>query len=164
MARRYHIAESNRGMDLIEGVATGEHCGHSRVVHMPWGTRDGSRCGALPSHRQRVKQVANFGTDLRALVTPARDRLAPMGRALPRAVDRPRLQNPAAALTPLRLVAFVQLKPPVPEGLDHRLCAVVDGQFPQDRCHMILDGLIADREGASDFLVGLTVRRRIQYA
>src|SRR3954467_12308402 len=44
--------------------------------------------------------------------------------------------------------------PALAHGIDHGLGPVVDGQLAKDRAHVVLDGLLADRQRVGDLLVG----------
>src|SRR6478735_4739682 len=44
--------------------------------------------------------------------------------------------------------------PALAHGIDHGLGPVVDGQLAEDRAHVVLDGLLADRQRVGDLLVG----------
>src|SRR6476660_3260725 len=44
--------------------------------------------------------------------------------------------------------------PALAHGIDHGLGPVVHGQLAEDRAHVVLDGLLADRERVGDLLVG----------
>src|SRR5258708_5576830 len=46
------------------------------------------------------------------------------------------------------------LDPALAHRVHHGLGPVVDGQLAQDRAHVVLDGLLADRQRVGDLLVG----------
>src|SRR4051794_39946484 len=50
------------------------------------------------------------------------------------------------------------LDPALAHRVHDGLGAVVDGQLPQDRAHVVLDGLLGDRQGVGDLLVGHALR------
>src|SRR5689334_9568162 len=61
----------------------------------------------------------------------------------------------AAGAGALRRTSVLRhLDPALPHRVDDRLGAVVHGELPEDRAHVVLDGLLADREGIGDLLVG----------